>query len=462
MIEKAILLLSGNAAASLLLLIRNLLVARLIPVADYGVAATFALVMAGVEMASELGLRQQIVQARNGENPRFQASLQAFQLLRGLVAGVALFLLAGPLASFFGIPEVAWAYQVLAIVPVLYAAVHFDIHRLNRQMRFGPMLWSGVIPAAVALVLVWPLALWLGDWQVMLWSVVAQAALTMLVSHLLAERRYRLAWDPAIMGASLRFGWPLLVNALLMFAVLQADKLIVGRILGLEMLAIFALGMTLTVTPTLVMAKSAQNLYLPRLSELGHAPGQTQNFQRQSQITLQISVAMGAAMILAFTIFGAWIVEILLGPKYAALGPLMGLFGLLNGMRLMKAAPSIVALAKGVTSNTMIANLPRIFVLPVVVWMLMQGGTLSTVLWLSILAESLGFLIALALMRARTGQGVIGILPVWIALAAFLTVVIAPVPVAPIWHLMLQIGAFVVLLLSMQDLHALLERKSRS
>ena len=106
MLRSALLVLSGNAASSLLLLARNLLVARMILLADYGVAATFALAMAVVEMASALGLQQQIVQAKNGDDPHFQAVLQGFQLLRGIVSAAALFALAGPMADFMAIPEV--------------------------------------------------------------------------------------------------------------------------------------------------------------------------------------------------------------------------------------------------------------------------------------------------------------------------------------------------------------------
>ena len=43
MIRKALALLSGNAFGSLMLLVRNLVVARLISVEDYGIAATFAI-----------------------------------------------------------------------------------------------------------------------------------------------------------------------------------------------------------------------------------------------------------------------------------------------------------------------------------------------------------------------------------------------------------------------------------
>ena len=209
MFRTAFFILSGNAAASLLLLVRNLVVARLIPVEDYGVAATFAVVMAMVEMASALGLQQQIVQSKDGDDPRFQAALQGFQVLRGVAAGMVLFLIAGPMARFLDIPEVIWAYQLLALVPVIKAFEHFDIHRLNRQMRFWPMILTGGVSALVSLLLIWPLVAWLGDWRVLLYAILAQMSFTVITSHLVSERPYQLVFDRAIMGGSLRFGWKL-------------------------------------------------------------------------------------------------------------------------------------------------------------------------------------------------------------------------------------------------------------
>jgi len=166
MLRKLILIFSGNAAASLMLLARNLLISRLIPVEDYGIAATFAVAMAVVEMASQLGLQQMIVQAREGDDPKFQAALQGFQVLRGVIAGVMLFFLAGTIATFLRIPEVAWAYQLMATVPILNALQHFDIHRLNRQMQFLPMVLTGAVPALLSLLAVWPLAIWMNDYRV--------------------------------------------------------------------------------------------------------------------------------------------------------------------------------------------------------------------------------------------------------------------------------------------------------
>ena len=206
MFRSAFLILSGNAAAALLLLLRNLIVARMIPVADYGVAATFALVMAVVEMVSALGLQQQIVQASEGDDPRFQAALQGFQVLRGVVAGAILFGIAGPTARFMGIPDVIWAYQILALVPVLNAAQHFDIHRLNRRMVFWPLLVSGAMPALISLVAALPLVWWLGDWRVMLHSPYGRRVHDPWALAVAARLRERWGIDPAVVASDAEEG----------------------------------------------------------------------------------------------------------------------------------------------------------------------------------------------------------------------------------------------------------------
>jgi O-antigen/teichoic acid export membrane protein len=402
MIRSALLILSGNAAASLLLLVRNLIIARLIPVADYGVAATFAIAMAVVEMMSQLGLQQQIVQAKNGEDPRFQAALQGFQLLRGVIAGAALWALAQPLADFLNVPQAAWAYQVMALVPVLNGLTHFDVHRLNRSMVFLPVILTGAVPALLSALAVWPLAIFYGDYQVMLYAIVVQAVMTAVTSHLVAQRPYRLVLDRAVMASSLRFGWPLLVNGILMFAVFNGDKMIVGRELGMEVLAIFAMGFTLTLTPTLVMAKSAQNFFLPQLSVIERStPKGEAQFQSLSLATMQAILVMGLSLVMLVTFFGGPLVTGLLGEKYAALVAYMIWLAIMQAVRVVKAGPAIVALALGHTSNAMIANGVRVLSLPFCWYIAITSGDLLMI-FIAIVGEILGYGASLLLLRQRS------------------------------------------------------------
>lgn len=403
MFRSALLLLSGNAFSSVMLLVRNLVIARLVSVEDYGIAATFAISMAIVEMMTTLGLHQMIVQDSNGNDPKLQAGLQGFHLLRAVFSGLMLFFLAGPIARFMGIPDVAWAYQMLALIPVMNGLMHFDNYRMQRQMKYLPAILSSSIPEFVSVLLIWPLFHFFSDYRVMLFSVLAQTAMTVTVSHLMAERRYRLSLDRDVMQRAFSFGWPLLLNNILLLAVFQGDKMIVGRELGLATLAIFSMGFTLTMTPTLVAAKSAQSFFLPQLSAAKTDPAR---FSRLSMVTLQTSLANGLLVVLIFVLVGKPVVFFLLGEKYIDLLPFLTWLAVLQSLRVFKTGSAVVALAFGQTSNAMIANLCRAISLGVAWYVAAQGGDLYAIIWIAIAGESLGYLVSLALVHVRLKQPV--------------------------------------------------------
>ncbi len=400
MIRTGILILGGNATISITLFVRNLIVARLIPIEDYGIAATFAMTMAVVEMASALGLQQQIVQAKEGEDPQFQNALQGFQVLRGLAAGLILLLLADPIARFLGTGEAAWAYRVLALIPVLNAFQHFDIHRMNRQSRFGPMILTGTVPAVVSLLAVWPLAHWFGDWRVMLFAIVIQSAVATLISHLVAQRRYGISFNPAVMRHSLRFGWPLLINGLVMYLVFQGDKLIVIRLFGLEALAVFAMGVTLTMTPAIILTKTTQSLFLPLLSQIDRTnEAGRKKFDRLATRVFSIYFLFGAAFPVCVLIVGEQFIHLVLGEKFATLVPLLTLLAVVQGVRVFKGAPSTIALAIGETANALWANLVRVAFLPLAAGFGLYTGDVSAVIFVALVAELLGFIVAIVFLR---------------------------------------------------------------
>lgn len=460
MFRSALLILSGNAAASLLLLARNLIIARLISVEDYGVAATFAIAMAVVEMMSALGLQQQIVQSKDGDDPRFQAGLQGFQVLRGVIAAAILFLSAGAIADFLNIPDVAWAYQVMALVPLFNALQHFDIHRLNRQMRFWPVVLTGAVPALISLLAVWPLYLWFGDYRVMLWSIILQIGLMLVVSHLVAERPYRLVFDRKIMAGSLRFGWPLLINGILLFAVFNGDKLIVGRVMGMETLAIFAMGITLTLTPTLVMTKSAQNFFLPQLSQIDRSHQEQElRFQQMATIVLQGHLLLGVFLIGLMYAVTQPLIYFLLGPKYYSTIDILSLLAVIQSIRMFKGGSSTLALARGKTKIPLIGNLFRLITLPIAWWFAVETNSIMSVIWVAVVSEIFGYGVSLVLIRSTLGISLRKIaVPVVLAIGGLAAVALH----AATGHMTAVIGAsvaFIVATASMGGLFSSLKSR---
>lgn len=397
MFKSALLILSGNAASALLMLARNLLIARLISVENYGIAATFGLALAIIEMTSTFGLQQQLIQDRRGNEPAFQAALQGFQVLRGIGNAIILLMLAGPFARFMGVPEVTWAHRVIVVVLVLNGLVHFDIHRLSRRMEYLPSALAAVLAPLAALLAIWPLYKIFGDYQVMLWALIIHAAATTLVSHLVAKRPYQITFDRAVMTESLRFGWPLLIDGLLLFAIFNGEKLIVGREFGMEPLALFTMAITLTLTPALVLQKSASSFFLPQLS----AASDSLRFQHVATVTVQSHLLFGCVLVIGVVFCGAPFVHLVLGPKYQGIIPLLTLLAVMQALRVMKGGGATVSLARARTSNGMLANILRVAVLPIAWYVAIKGGSVSTIIWIGTIGEAMGLIVSLGLMQAQ-------------------------------------------------------------
>lgn len=398
MLKKAVLVVSGNAFGSILLLVRNLIVARLISPENYGIASTFALSMSIVEMLSYLGLQQLIIVDKDGDDPHFQASMHGFQILRGCFSSVMLFIIARPYAEFLSVQKVAWAYELLALLPLINGLQHYDPHRLRRHMNFMPTNLSNFVPALVSVLSVWPLAVVFGDYRIMLFALFFQAIAMVALSHLTAKRPYRATLDFTIMKKATKFGWPLLLNGMLMFGVFNGERLIVGRELGMGQFAFFSMCTTLTLTPTLVLANSAQSLFLPQLTRARDNPAE---FQRIAVATMESSLAIALILVLGATLIGGPLSYLLTGSKYSAILFILVPMAVAQALRVAKTGSGVVGLAIGQSSNSMVGNLVRVLSLPISWWIAIRTGNMLHIIWVACVAELVGYIVAMFLVARR-------------------------------------------------------------
>ena len=412
-----LLLIASNATVSVLQLARNILIARLIGVEDYGVAATFAITMALIEMMSNIALDRLIVQDREGDGTRLQASVQALQVARGALGGAILFALAGPMARLFGVPDLVWAYQMLALLPFMRGFLHLDIYRAQRAMNFRPVAITEVSAYLLSTALgVW-LALELRDYRAMLYALLAQQALLTLVSHLAAKRGYRLGWDRALVGRAFAFGWPLLLNGALMFGIFQGDRMIVASEIGLVELGWFSAAFTLALTPSLLAARTLQSFALPQLSKAQEDPTA---FAPRAAATLEGGLFLGVGFAAAFALAGPPVFLTLFGADFAAALGIVALLGAMQGVRMAKAGPVIVATAKAHTKNPLYANIVRVLALPVAFVLVLRGGGVEAVIWAALGGEAASLAASLWLVRRRLGVRLRPVLP---ALAVFIAAI---------------------------------------
>ena len=399
-LKSGALLTGGSVVSSVCSFARNIVIARLLSVEDFGIAAIFVITVSLLERMSYIALDRFLVQAADGDDPRVQAVAQAVQAARGVLSAVLLSVLAGPIASLFGVPEVAWAFQVFAIYPLARGFVHLDLARLQREMRFKVVVWSDTLPQLVTLAIAAPLALWLDDYRVVLSIYGVQALSYLAASHIMAERRYQLAWDKDILRRMLGFGWPLLLNGFLLFGITQGDRAIIGTTFTVEELGWYSAAFTLTMMPIVILVRVLRTFFFPLLTRVQDDPVQ---FRSRSVVVVHACTLCCVLVGVGATLVGPSLLVAMYGPKYSEGIAVIGWLGLTQAVRLAKAGPATVAMAKGETTNPLIANVVRSGGLLLALAAVASGYGVVSVAVCGLIGEVLGLIASVVLLRLRLG-----------------------------------------------------------
>ncbi len=360
-LKKASAIASGKGMGMVFATIRNMAVATLIGPDHYGVAFIFAITISLLEVMGVLAWDVLLVQAEDGNDPRLQQTAHTMMLLRGLLIAAVMLLLAGPMATYFSVPEYRWAFQCLALVPLIRGLDHLDYRRVQREYKYTPDILTTLLSQGTSLVVACSLAWWLRDARAMLFGVIAQSIAFTLVTHLVAERPYRLARDRDNMRRFLDFGWPLLINGILMYLIFQGDAWIIGGAdcYSTADLGIFGIAVLLTRQPCSLVVATTHPMILPALAR---EQGNPERFQARYATCVQLLSAAAVFMTLVIITFAPPALAIY-DVKYTDAGLYIGWLAIAQAARILRMAPTAAALARADTKNSMFANLYRLLAL---------------------------------------------------------------------------------------------------
>lgn len=301
-----------------LMLGSQLILARLLMPADFGLVAMATPVIGFVQVVADLGLTQAVV-----SHPRLSLSqLNAFfwinLALSALLALVAALL--GPMmALLFGEPRVTGIVVACALLIVVSGAGTLQGALLNRQLRFGVIGLVDVGSLAI-MVLVSATFAWLG-WGY--WSLVfAQAAstcTTTLLYWILSSWRPRAPALDAQAVTLVKFGGNITVSNLAGYLNTTLDNVLVGVGLGRVALGLYDRAWKLAVQPLSQIQAPFHRVAIPALSRLVEAPDRYR--AAFLQMTQAMLVVVTPAMIFA-AIYAQPLIAFLLGDRWVPAAPI--------------------------------------------------------------------------------------------------------------------------------------------
>lgn len=256
-----------SVVAKVLSLGSTLVLVRLLSPADFGLVAIATTVTGLVGFFNEIGLGSAIVQRRDARPDEVDGCFGIAMLAStGLVA--ATLALAYPAAAFYRMPELGPVLLVLGACLYFGGLNTVPLALLRKQLRFQPVLWATAVGVAVQAMVAIPLAtMGARYWAIVVGFVLSQFAVTLWYWWI---AKWRPGWPIQLAKGRELMGYGLNITAtrVLWHLYMNADKLIIGRLLGAHAVGIYDVARSLSNLPTSQIAGVATNIASPVYARL--------------------------------------------------------------------------------------------------------------------------------------------------------------------------------------------------
>jgi O-antigen/teichoic acid export membrane protein len=348
---------AGHAAQQSLRLCGNLILTRLLVPEVFGIMALAQVLLFGLQLLSDLGLRQNIVQSKRGNDPVYLNTVWTVQIIRGTLIWLAGLLLALalnmigatqmlPPDSVYSEPVLPALIAVLSINALINGFESTKLATASRALRLGVLTKIELLSQATGLLL---MVVWVmldrSIWGLAAGSLLSSLLRVLLGNLLLPGDRNKLHWDRAALREIIGFGKWIFATSILGFLASNGDRLLLSWLTNAQVLGLYAIAFFLVGGVREIFVKLIGNVAYPALSEIARERPQFlkqayYRFRRPLDITSLLSMG------LLFT-SGHLIVDILYDDRYATAGPMLEILCIgLFEIRFSLAGQCFVALGK--------------------------------------------------------------------------------------------------------------------
>lgn len=332
-------LVGGHVIYLLLRLGSNLIMTRLLVPDMFGVMAIAFVFMTGLALFSDFGITQSVVQSSRGTDPVFLNTAWAVKILRGALICILALLISFGLyfadVNHLVPPETAYADDrlplVLAVLSLTALIQGFESNRLPlawRHLELGRVTAIEVLSHVATLVVMigWAL-LDRSVWALVTGAIMGQISKTLLShSRMLSGLSDRWEWEGAAFSEIFKFGKWIFLSSILGFLVMNGDRLILGGLVGPDILGQYSIAYLLAFSLQHLMSKFFAGVAFPALSEVVRtAPERLK--QTYYRIRLRVDFlalfASGALFVL-----GTAIIQFLYDERYWNAGPMLEVLAL--------------------------------------------------------------------------------------------------------------------------------------
>lgn len=325
--------LAGYGGNQLIRLGSNLVMTRLLVPEMFGLMAVAWLFMTGLQLVSDMGLRQSIVRSQRADDPVFRGTAWSLQIIRGGLLWLCGLMIAGaiyglqqlgyvPDGTVYADPALAAVIAVLSTVALVsgFESTRMALAERNLAQNFVVRLeLTGVVSGAISMIL-WALI------DQSIWALVAGglvAAITRVVlSHVwLPGASDSVIWDRATAAELFGFGKWVFLTSTLGFAVSSGDRLLLGGLVSPQQLGLYAIAFLIADAVSQIVSKLLGAVSFPAFSEVARLrPEELINVYYKFRLPIDVVALLACG---ALFVGGSVVVDVLFDDRYVGAGTIL-------------------------------------------------------------------------------------------------------------------------------------------
>ena len=310
-----------NMGNRLLGLVRTAIIARLLAPNDLGLFGIALLAQSVIETVSMFGLTSALVRHPDDVDPYLDTAW-IISFIRGLAVAVVLVVAAPLFARFFHQPGATNLIRIVATTSALVGFINPASIKLRRQLRFGMIFVTSLIPGLVDIGLSITIAVMYRTPLSLILGMVAKMFVTVVMSYWAVPYLPHLRYDRARAKELMSYGKWITGSTILRFLYGNGDDIVVGRLLGAASLGVYQIGYRYSNLPTTEITRVLQMVALPAYAKVqGNAARLRRAYVEALATTSLVSIAFAGYIYVITPDF----VKLVLGPKWVGVIPVMRL-----------------------------------------------------------------------------------------------------------------------------------------
>lgn len=258
----------------------NLVMTRLLLPEMYGVMAVASIVLAGLAMFSDFGLKTNVIQSRRGDDPAFLNTVWVTQIVRGGVlyaAALAISFLLVLLGRFGALPEHSVYADpsvppVIAVLSITMVIAGFESTKLMQASRDIALARLTLIEVGSQLGGLITMLAWAvidrSIWALVAGAIVGALTRTVLSYAVLPGFANRLQWDRAAFREIISVGKWIFLSSVSFFFAGNGDRMLLGTLIDAKLLGTYAIAYLFFSSVEQILTRIIVDVSFPALGEV--------------------------------------------------------------------------------------------------------------------------------------------------------------------------------------------------